>query len=88
MRLAETDIDATGGEQKQFYRVGGIAALVLAIGYVVIFPLYAKLELRRAEAKPGSSTFPAGQPSGGSSLVFPFSRTFYLYPSRWPFIRL
>ena len=43
MRLADTDIDATGREQKQFYRVGGIAALVLAVGYVVIFPLYAKI---------------------------------------------
>jgi hypothetical protein len=43
MRLAETDIDATGREQKQFYRVGGIAALVLAVGYVAIFPLYAKV---------------------------------------------
>jgi hypothetical protein len=42
-RLADSDIDATGREQKQFYRVGGIAALVLAVGYVVIFPLYAKV---------------------------------------------
>jgi hypothetical protein len=43
MRLAVTDIDATASEQKQFYRVGGIAALVLAVGYVAIFPLYAKV---------------------------------------------
>lgn len=34
-------IDAVGGDQKQWYRVGGIAALVLGIGYIIIFPLYA-----------------------------------------------
>ena len=43
MRISDTDVDATGREQKQFYRMGGIAALVLAVGYVVIVPLYAKV---------------------------------------------
>jgi len=43
MRLEKTDINATGREHKQFYRVGGIAAIVLAVGYVVIFPWYAKV---------------------------------------------
>src|SRR5437764_12651359 len=43
MRLADADIDAIDPEQKQFYRVGGIAALMLAVGYVLIFPLYAKV---------------------------------------------
>ncbi len=28
-------------DQKRLYRVGGIAAILLAIGYVVIVPLYA-----------------------------------------------
>jgi hypothetical protein len=30
-----------GAEQRQWYRLGGIAALLLGLGYVVIFPLYA-----------------------------------------------
>jgi hypothetical protein len=41
MRVANTTIDAVGVDQKQWYRVGAIAALVLGIGYVIIFPLYA-----------------------------------------------
>jgi hypothetical protein len=41
MRVEKTTVDAVGVDQKQCYRVGGIAALVLGIGYVIIFPLYA-----------------------------------------------
>jgi hypothetical protein len=33
--------DTGGPEQKKLYRVGGIAALLLAIGYIAILPLYA-----------------------------------------------
>jgi hypothetical protein len=40
MRVEKT-IDVVGADQKQCYRVGGIAALVLGIGYIIIFPLYA-----------------------------------------------
>ncbi|WP_035357695.1 hypothetical protein [Edaphobacter aggregans] len=35
---ASADVD-----QKQWYRVGGIAALVLGIAYIIIFPLYAHI---------------------------------------------
>jgi hypothetical protein len=35
---------ATGAlDQKYWYRVGSIAAIVLGLGYVIIFPLYAKV---------------------------------------------
>jgi hypothetical protein len=41
MTVEKTTVDAVGVDQKQCYRVGGIAALVLGIGYTIIFPLYA-----------------------------------------------
>lgn len=44
MRVEKTTVDAVGVDQKQWYRVGGVAALVLGIGcigYIIIFPLYA-----------------------------------------------
>lgn len=34
-------IDAIGIDQKQWCRAGGLAAVVIGIGYLVIFPLYA-----------------------------------------------
>jgi hypothetical protein len=40
MKLDETANDKVGLDQRKWYGVGGIAALLLAIGYVVIFPLY------------------------------------------------
>jgi hypothetical protein len=41
MRVEKTTVDAVGVDQKQWYRVWGVAALVLGIGYIIIFPLYA-----------------------------------------------
>jgi len=41
MRAEKTTVDAVGMDQKQWYRLGGVAALVLGIGYIIIFPLYA-----------------------------------------------
>jgi hypothetical protein len=41
MRVEKTTVDSVDVDQKQWYRVGGIAALVLGIGYIIIFPLYA-----------------------------------------------
>jgi hypothetical protein len=36
-----TTVDGLSRIQRQWYRVGGVAALVLGIGYVIIIPLYA-----------------------------------------------
>jgi len=38
-----TAIDPINLGQKHFYRLGSVAAFVVAIGYVVIFPLYARV---------------------------------------------
>ena len=35
--------DAVSADQKQWYRWGGVAALALAVGYIVIFPLFARV---------------------------------------------
>jgi hypothetical protein len=43
MRVVESDFATAGPDKKQFYRVGGIAALALGVGYIIIFPLYAKV---------------------------------------------
>jgi len=43
MKIEEMAVDATGGpDQRYWYRVGSIAAIVLGIGYIIIFPLYAR----------------------------------------------
>jgi hypothetical protein len=39
--LRKTTLDRISRIQKQWYRVGGVAALVLGIGYIVIIALYA-----------------------------------------------
>ncbi|MGA2114947.1 MAG: hypothetical protein ABSH56_09385 [Bryobacteraceae bacterium] len=41
MSIEKTTVDAVSVDQKQWYRAGGVAALLLGIGYAVIFPLYA-----------------------------------------------
>jgi hypothetical protein len=41
IRVEKPAADAICEDEKYWYRVGGIAALVLAIGYIIIFPLYA-----------------------------------------------
>jgi len=41
MTLEEWEVDTVGPGQKQWYRVGAVAALGLGIGYIIIFPLYA-----------------------------------------------
>ena len=41
MTLEERAADTVGPGQKQWYRVGAVAALSLGIGYIIIFPLYA-----------------------------------------------
>jgi hypothetical protein len=44
MKIEEMAVDAAGGDdQKSWYRVGSIAAIVLGMGYIVIFPLYARV---------------------------------------------
>ncbi|MDR3773690.1 MAG: hypothetical protein P4L26_10105 [Terracidiphilus sp.] len=44
MKIEEMAVDAADGpDQKLWYRVGSIAAIVLGIGYIVIFPLYARV---------------------------------------------
>lgn len=43
MQRAESTVDAIGPDQKQLYAVGGISALLLGVGYLIIFPLYAKV---------------------------------------------
>lgn len=40
MNLSETADDKLDVSQTKWFRVGGIAAILLAVGYVVIFPLY------------------------------------------------
>jgi hypothetical protein len=40
MNLDKTAGDRLGASQEKWFRVGGIAAILLAVGYVVIFPLY------------------------------------------------
>lgn len=39
--VEKTTLDTLSRIQKQWYRVGGVAAFVLGIGYVIIIPLYA-----------------------------------------------
>ena len=41
MKFEKTTVDAVGADERRAYRAGGIAALVLGIGYIIIFPLYA-----------------------------------------------
>jgi hypothetical protein len=44
MKIKEISVGlALAPDQKQWYRAGGIAAIVLGIGYIVIFPLYARV---------------------------------------------
>jgi len=43
MSIEKTTVDAVSVDQKQWYRVGGVAALLIGIGYLVIFPLYARV---------------------------------------------
>lgn len=41
MRVDKTTVDSFDVDQKQWYRVGGIAALVLGVAYIIIVFLYA-----------------------------------------------
>jgi hypothetical protein len=41
MSAEKTTVDAVGVDQVRWYRVGAAAALLLGIGYIIIFPLYA-----------------------------------------------
>jgi hypothetical protein len=44
METGKIAVDATGGlDQQHWFRVGSIAAIVLGIGYIIIFPLYARV---------------------------------------------
>ena len=44
MKMEEMSVYAAGvPDQKYWYRVGSIAAIVLAIGYIIIFPLFASI---------------------------------------------
>ena len=43
MRVEVTAVDVVSADEKPWYRVGGIAALVIAIAYITIFPLYARV---------------------------------------------
>lgn len=41
MRVEQPTVDSADLDRKQWYRVGGIAAFVLGIAYIIIIPLYA-----------------------------------------------
>jgi hypothetical protein len=41
MTVEKTTVDSVDLDQKQWFRVGGIAALVLGVAYIIIVPLYA-----------------------------------------------
>jgi hypothetical protein len=41
--LKRADVMTVGADQKQWCRLGGVAALMLGFGYVIIFPLYARV---------------------------------------------
>jgi hypothetical protein len=41
IEVEKTTLDTLSNVQKQWYRVGAVAALALGIGYIVIIPLYA-----------------------------------------------
>jgi hypothetical protein len=41
MKVGDTGVDADSTRQKLWYRVGAIAAVALAIGYISTIPLYA-----------------------------------------------
>ena len=43
MSVEKAMVDSGDVDQKQWYRVGGIAALVLAVAYIIIVPLYARV---------------------------------------------
>ena len=44
MEIGDMAVDAAGARaQKHWYRLGSIAAIVLGIGYIIIFPLYARV---------------------------------------------
>jgi hypothetical protein len=43
MQPGESEVNAIGPDQTQLYAVGGISALLLGVGYLIIFPLYAKV---------------------------------------------
>ncbi|HEX4771194.1 MAG TPA: hypothetical protein VH351_10205 [Bryobacteraceae bacterium] len=40
MNLDQTSYYKSKADEEQWLRVGGIAAILLALGYLVIFPLY------------------------------------------------
>ena len=54
MNLDETSGEKLGRPQQKWFRVGGIAAILLAVGYLVIFPLYFRVG---APPSDGSSWF-------------------------------
>ncbi len=41
MSVEKTTVDSADVDQRQWYRVGGIAALILGTAYIIIVPLYA-----------------------------------------------
>lgn len=43
MGVEKTTVDSVNVDQKQWYRVGGIAALVLGVAYIIIVFLYARV---------------------------------------------
>jgi len=43
MSIEKTAVDPVGAHQKQMYRIGAVAALLLGFGYIIIFPLYAQV---------------------------------------------
>jgi hypothetical protein len=43
MSVEKASVDSGDVDQKQWYRVGGIAAVVLGVAYIIIVPLYARV---------------------------------------------
>ena len=65
MRVESTTVDSADADQKQWYRVGGIAAFILGIAYIIIVPLYAHVGAPPTDGEGGSSTFLQRRQSGG-----------------------
>jgi len=59
MRVESTTVDSADADQKQWYRVGGIAAFILGIAYIIIVPLYAHVGAPPTDGEPWFNCLPA-----------------------------
>jgi len=68
MNPDETAGNKLGVDQMIWYRVGGIAAVLLAVGYTIIVPLFFHVGAPLTLEMPGSSIFQGKQAFGGLLL--------------------